>query len=92
MNYIGNTLTIRLEWRDANNALQTPSQTTLTIDQPDGSAVSPPPDINTVSAGVQTATYTPAQSGFHYYRAVAQNVGGSQVVIQDKFYVEPENV
>lgn len=90
MSYIGETLTIRLEWYGSTGALQSPASATLSVVAPSGTAATP--TLTTVAVGIQTASYTPTENGMHQYRAVAQGVGSDTVVVQDRFYVEPKNV
>lgn len=90
MNYIGETLSIRLEWCDSTGVLTTPTSTTLTVKGPSGAPTTP--TVVPISAGIQTAVFVPSEAGIYQYRAVATGAGATVVVIQDRFYVEMSNV
>lgn len=62
---VGDTVKLRAEFR-VSDVLTNPTVTTLTIEEPDGTDQTPA--VSADSTGKKSATFTPDQTGTHYWR------------------------
>jgi len=86
---LGDVVPLGLQVKDASGALVNAASVTLTITQPDGSTVAPPPVPANPSTGNYTFDFVPTQVGRHAVRWTTQTPSTGY---SDAFDVQPADI